>query len=293
MNLYKDPFQRFTKHHEQELRGTEGMKVSLVSWSTNPYEAIALGQTASFRPWKMNFTPEEIIKLLDDMAAGKVWAGQAFEALNFTFLIENITRATTHQLVRVRIGAGFMQESGREGTWDKAPFVTPLTILEDGTAHSEYVHAMQSELALYRVMVDTGIATQDARMVVGHGIAQNMWMTINFRSLMEWCGKRLCTTMQWEINALARMIRDEVIKKYPHLGVLLKSHCEKRGGCKSITAFYEVGAQNNGSKIFHPFEGNLCGKQSGIFSEDDIINMLAEERYCMKQGKEYLYVEKL
>ena len=112
MNLYKDPFSLFPRLHPQELRGTEGISVKLVSSTQDPYYAMAVGQSASWRPWKQEFSATEITEMLDGISSGKIWAGQVFEAINFTFLIENISRATTHQLVRIRVGAGFMQEIG-------------------------------------------------------------------------------------------------------------------------------------------------------------------------------------
>lgn len=275
-NIYTEPYQKFPKLHKLELRGAEGMKVSLVNPPTDPYYAIATGQSASWRPWNKGFQIDEMIELLEGLVAGKVWAGQAFESINFTFLIENISRACTHQLVRIRIGAGFMQESGREGVWHKAPFITPLTVLENDLWHAAYVDSYEAQAKLYEGMIGSGIPPQDARFAIPHAVAQNIWMTINFASLLNWCSKRLCTTMQWEINTLARMVRDEVLLKFPHLGVMLKSNCERLGGCKSITDHYKPGAENNGNKVYYPHEGFLCGK-IGALTESEIGELLKDE----------------
>lgn len=287
-NIYTKSYENFPLLHNQELRGTEGMKVQLTSVTQDPYYAMAVGQTASWRPWKQDFTAKEITDMIDGITAGKIWAGQVFEAINFTFLIENISRATTHQLVRIRVGAGFMQESGREGTWDQAQFITPLTILENEDIHKKYVDIMAREIATYSELRSLGIPPQDARMMFGHGVAQNMWMTINFRALQEWCNKRLCTNMGWEINTLARMVRDAVIVKYPHLGVLLKSHCERSGGHKGLdnTNYYAPGAENNGAKVY--FEADkvgdavMCGK-AGAFTKDEIDHLLEIEKKELEQ----------
>ena len=278
-DLYSEPYQKFEKLHEQELRGTEGMKVFLVDYPTNPYYAMAVGQTSSWRPWKHEFKVEEIFDMLKGIAEGKIWAGQIFEAINFTFAIKNISRACTHQLVRIRVGAGFMQESGREGTWDKAPFITPLTILENAKVHAIYVNMMEWQMKDYKNLKDAGISAQDARFMFGHGVAQNMWMTINFRALQEWCSKRLCTTMQWEINTLARMCRDAVLEKFPHLGILLKSHCERSGGhkTKDNTEHHFVNADFNGNKVYYPYEEMMCG-QAGKYEQSEIDELLKKEK---------------
>jgi thymidylate synthase (FAD) len=285
MNPYTDPYSFFPKLHPQELRGTEGMKVTVIDHSSNPYQAMLTGQGASYRPWDLSPKKESALQLLDGIRSGKIWAGQMFEAPTFTFAIENVSRALTHQLVRVRVGAGFMQESGREGTWGKCSFITPLTILENDALHHRYIEMMAEQIELYEEMKVLGIPPQDARFEFGHAVAQNMWVTINFAALMNWCNKRLCTTMQWEINTLARMIRDEVTKLFPHLGILLKSTCEKKGGCVMMEAYrnsdmaiyYQPGAKNNGNKVYFPLEGTLCGK-AGILSEGAVTNLLIAER---------------
>ena len=275
-DLYKAPYQKFEKLHPQELRGTEGMKVSLVDWPCNPYGAIATGQSASWRPWKRNFSANEILELLSGMADGTIWPGQAFEAVNFTFAIENISRATTHQLVRIRVGAGFMQESGREGKWGGANFITPLTILENSLEHLSFVDDWKHSVKAYERKIAYHIPPQDSRFGMGHCVAQNVWMTINFAALLNWCSKRLCCTVQWEINTLARMMRDCVLERFPHLGVLLKSNCERAGGCKSITNFYKPGEENNGNKVYFPFEGTVCG-MVGNYEHHEIEALLDSE----------------
>ena len=280
MSIYKTPYEQFQKLDDQELRGCEGMNVSLVSWPEDPYYAMMLGQSASWRPWKDKFSSEEVVKMLDDMISGKIWMGQVFESINFTFKIENISRATTHQIVRTRVGFGAMQESGREGTWDKAPFITPLTILEQPVAHMNYVNNILTQIHDYRQMQERWkVPPQDARFVFCHAVAQNLWATYNFRALLETANKRLCCNMQWEVNTVFRMIRDAVLEKFPHLGVLIKSHCEREGEHKQKdnTNYYKPGAINNGNKVYFELEGMVCGK-AGKFSEEEIELMLKEEK---------------
>lgn len=51
----------------------------------------------------------------------KCFAGQTLqqilELITFKFTVENVTRAFTHEFVRARIGAGFMQHGGRDNDW--------------------------------------------------------------------------------------------------------------------------------------------------------------------------------
>lgn len=62
----------------------------------------------------------------------KCFAGQTLqqilESLTFLVLVDGCSRATTHQLVRTRIGAGFMQHGGRDNDWRHRPWTMPETI---------------------------------------------------------------------------------------------------------------------------------------------------------------------
>lgn len=53
---------------------------------------------------------------------------QVLERITFSFLIDGCTRAATHQIVRSRIGAGFMQHGGRDNDWRHRPWIMPETI---------------------------------------------------------------------------------------------------------------------------------------------------------------------
>lgn len=53
---------------------------------------------------------------------------QVLERITFSFVFDGVTRACTHQLVRSRIGAGFMQHGGRDNDWRHRAWVMPETI---------------------------------------------------------------------------------------------------------------------------------------------------------------------
>lgn len=53
---------------------------------------------------------------------------QVLEALTFTFTVDGVTRAFTHEYVRARIGSGFMQHGGRDNDWRHRDWTIPETI---------------------------------------------------------------------------------------------------------------------------------------------------------------------
>lgn len=62
----------------------------------------------------------------------KAFAGgtlpQALEMITFSFTIDGVTRAFTHQNVRTRVGAAFMQHGGRDNDWRHRNWTMPETI---------------------------------------------------------------------------------------------------------------------------------------------------------------------
>lgn len=59
--------------------------------------------------------------------AGKTLT-QILEMLTFTFTVDGVTRAFTHEFVRARIGSGFMQHGGRDNDWRHRDWTIPETI---------------------------------------------------------------------------------------------------------------------------------------------------------------------
>lgn len=53
---------------------------------------------------------------------------QVLEGVTFDFCISGVSRAFTHQNVRTRLGAGFMQHGGRDNDWRHRPWTMPETM---------------------------------------------------------------------------------------------------------------------------------------------------------------------
>lgn len=75
--------------------------------------------------WNQLSPPEQ--GYVDSLFAGRTLP-QAKELISFSFCVDGVSRACTHQLVRTRIGAAFMQHGGRDNDWRHRPFRLPETI---------------------------------------------------------------------------------------------------------------------------------------------------------------------
>jgi thymidylate synthase ThyX len=61
---------------------------------------------------------------------------QVLEGVTFDFCIDGVARVFTHQNVRTRLGAGFMQHGGRDNDWRHRPWTMPETIRRASEAHA-------------------------------------------------------------------------------------------------------------------------------------------------------------
>lgn len=121
------------------------------------------------------------------------------EHASFTFAVEGISRACSHQLVRFRV-ASFSQQSQRYCfLGDNFRYVTPATIPEDG----RYEQLMETIGELYAAYVAEGVPAEDARFILPNACETNIVITMNCRELLHVFALRCCVHAQWEIRAMA------------------------------------------------------------------------------------------
>lgn len=121
---------------------------------------------------------------------------------SFTFLVENISRATANQLVRHR-GASISQESQRYVKALNAEFVYP----SDNSLFDEaYKHSMK----IYERLLLSGVKKEDARFVLPNGITTRMVVTFYYREFIHFLRLRLNKHAQWEIREnIARQMYEQ------------------------------------------------------------------------------------
>lgn len=150
------------------------------------------------------------------------------EFCDFTFHIEGISRALSHQLVRHRM-ASYAQRSQRYCSEDGFEYVTPSKISPDSPAKVIYDNAMEYLANTYKLLQELGINNEDARMVLPNACETQIEVKMNLRALMNFMNERLCSCAQWEIRKLAGLMRKEVLEKVPELEPYLVPKCEKYG----------------------------------------------------------------
>ncbi len=126
----------------------------------------------------------------------------ALEHAHFTFGVEGISRACSHQLVRHRV-ASYSQQSQRYVRLREVQAVVPPTVAEHPVHGSLFQEKLEDLWECYARMVDDGIPPEDARYLLPNACETKLVVSMNARELRHFFGLRLCRRAQWEIRELA------------------------------------------------------------------------------------------
>ncbi len=122
----------------------------------------------------------------------------------FTFGVEGISRACSHQLVRHRL-ASFSQQSQRYVSHtDRFESVTPPSVSDNPELAGRFEAMLDGIHELYRDMVDAGIPAEDARFLLPNAATTKIVITMNARELRHFFLLRCCRRAQWEIQLMAK-----------------------------------------------------------------------------------------
>ena len=153
-----------------------------------------------------------------------------FEHASFTFAIEGISRACSHQLVRHRL-ASFSQQSQRWVSMRRAEFVVPPSVARDGRAKEVFEGFLEQAESAYRTLVALGVPREDARYVLPNACTTRLVLTMNARELLHVFRLRCCQRSQWEIRALAYMMLKKCREVAPLLFARAGAPCDVDGSC--------------------------------------------------------------
>lgn len=153
------------------------------------------------------------------------------EHANFTFSIEEVSRALTHQLVRHRI-ASYTQQSQRYVTYDTLKdYVTPPTIANSPEANKIFNETLENISKTYQKLLDMGIPKEDARFILPNAAKTNIIVTMNARELHHFFNLRCCARTQWELREVAKEMLRQVKKVAPSIFEKAGPNCVKLGYC--------------------------------------------------------------
>lgn len=128
------------------------------------------------------------------------------EHASFTFAVEGISRACSHQIVRHRI-ASYSQQSQRYVDSKDFNYIIPPSIKKDQEAKKRFEEIMGKIGEAYEELKEIA-PKEDARFVLPNAGETKIIITMNARSLKNFFRHRTCTRAQWEIRDMAqRMLK--------------------------------------------------------------------------------------
>lgn len=211
------------------------MKVTLLAYTPNPADIAEIGAKTCYSALPPSeIEPTESKKALK--RAVDSGHGSVLEHAVFTFAIDGISRACSHQLVRHRM-ASFSQQSQRYVPADniKKSFVMPESIekykCDADFGYSLYIYFEEMN-RLIKEMREKGIPEEDVRYFYPNGMMTNIVVTMNARELLHFFSLRCCTRAQWEIRELANSMFDICKKVCPEIFEKGGAYCEQNGYCK-------------------------------------------------------------
>ena len=217
------------------------MKVELVQHTPDPVGLIAMAARCCYSddPRKeTKKTPEELVRfILEGHHESPV------EHVTYTFYIQGISRACSHQLVRHRLSS-VSQRSQRYVSEDNFSYVIPpklegKSVCHDGlqTSATEFFkETMRIIGERYRILQEAlggakESSNEDARYVLPNACTTDLMLSMNIRSLLHLFQERQCSRAQWEIRELANKMLELVYPTAPVVFEHAGPKCKYLGYC--------------------------------------------------------------
>ncbi len=233
------------------------MNVTLLAYTPEPEKTVATAAKLCYSSSGINdlrdgLTDEKTASFIDMLVS--IGHESVMEHVSFTFGIEGISRACSHQLVRHRI-ASYSQKSQRYVNENGFEFITPPEIEAIPEAKAEFDRLMNDITAGYDRIADIltechkakfiadgadeksaaskarKLANEDARFVLPNACETKIVVTMNVRSLFNFFRHRCCNRAQWEIRAVANEMLRQCLEVAPNIFAHAGPSCVAEGKC--------------------------------------------------------------
>jgi len=184
------------------------LKVVLLRHTPDPEATVAMAA-------KLCYSPSNIEDLLEKIEArdqavfvenlASIGHLSPIEHVSFTFGVEGISRACSHQLVRHRL-ASFSQQSQRYVTEGSFDYMIPPSIKANSYLVQRFESTMELLQEIYTEFIETDIPAEDARFLLPNACETKIVITMNARELLHFFKVRTCNRAQWEIRAMAEQM---------------------------------------------------------------------------------------
>ena len=209
------------------------MQVELLYHTPDPERAVATAARLCYAPvgaseLMESLSEERIRKVLTTiLESGHL---STLEHASYTFAIDGVSRALTHQLVRHRL-ASFNQQSQRYVKFsDGLDTIKPDSIAQNEECNRLFDEMIDKTVEAYQAFVEAGIPAEDARYILPNAAETKIVVTMNIRELLHFFTLRCCNRAQWEIRELAWKMLELVKPTAPFIFADAGPGCV-RGAC--------------------------------------------------------------
>lgn len=210
-----------TEQEKSEKIKIVPLKVVLLSYPHNPEQVVAVAirqcySAAGVTDLLARISEERRAALIRQVISSGHTS--TIEHAFFTFAIEGISRACSHELVRHRI-ASYSQQSQRYVDLSDGPLpvVIPPDVMRDEAQQQSFIKELEAVTGVYKDMILAGFKPENARYILPNATETKIVVSMNARSLYNFFEQRLCERAQWEIRKLAARMRAEVMKVAPNI----------------------------------------------------------------------------
>lgn len=204
------------------------LNVVLLRYTPNPEDVVAQAAKLCYSPASVDELRKQVeandqanfIKKLTEMNHLS-----PVEHISFTFGVEGISRACSHQVVRHRIASYSQQSQRYVGQHSKQGtgfgFIVPPSVEKIGKKQwflekMEAIQQWYDELA--ETLGNAGEASfEDARFLLPNAAETKIIITMNARELLHFFKVRCCNRAQWEIRAMATEMLRLAKRAAPHI----------------------------------------------------------------------------
>ncbi|MCX8030030.1 MAG: FAD-dependent thymidylate synthase [Thermodesulfovibrionales bacterium] len=190
------------------------LKVVLLKYTPEPEETVAMAAKLCYSAADINSLKQRISKEDQGLFIERlVKKGHLspIEHVSFTFGIEGISRACSHQLVRHRIASYSQQSQRYVSEMSGFDYIIPPLIFSDPELKEYFINFMAQAQEAYNYLVTKlntkgfkgEVANQDARFVLPNATETKIIVTMNARELVHFFRQRCCNRAQWEIREMA------------------------------------------------------------------------------------------
>lgn len=158
----------------------------------------------------------------------------SWEFIDYTFVIEGVTRAFTHQFVRNRTGS-YAQQTMRVLNVSGFEYLAGPSIKKDATLEKCYQNQMAAINDMYSFLIDNGAQIQDARGVLPTNIKTNIVAKFNLRTVAEIAAKRASPRTQGEYRDVLDKMISAVLEVHPWAELFLRN--KKIDAAKRLDTF--------------------------------------------------------